>query len=137
VLYNLTTAIVFGLTALVSSWVAFRQAIEALTKVFANRPDLVIRHKKLIDMMKWEEIDPSAQLTPAFSCTINCGIIDDARNWIDLLARIHVEDALMLALDIDHMKIVMAAMIKAIFVVEVERILKLLLPLVTSNKSYS
>ncbi len=136
-LYNLTTAIVFGLTALVSSWVAFRQAIEALTKVFANRPDLVIRHKKLIDMMKWEEIDPSAQLTPAFSCTINCGIIDDARNWIDLLARIHVEDALMLALDIDHMKIVMAAMIKAIFVVEVERILKLLLPLVTSNKSYS
>ncbi len=37
---------------------------------------------------------------------------------IDLPARIYVDDALMLALDIDHMKMVLAAMIKAIFVVE-------------------
>jgi hypothetical protein len=44
-------------------------------------------------------------------------IMDDAGNWIDLPACIYVEDALMLALDIDHMKIVLAAMIKAIFVV--------------------
>jgi hypothetical protein len=42
-LYNLATATVFGLTASTSSWEAFRQAIEALTKVFANRPNLVIR----------------------------------------------------------------------------------------------
>jgi hypothetical protein len=76
-LYNLATAMVFGLTASVSSWEASRQAIEALTKVFANRPDLVIRNKIFIDMLKWEEIDPSTKLTPAFSCTINCGIIDD------------------------------------------------------------
>ncbi len=49
-LYNLATAMVFGSTASASSWEAFRQAIEALTKVFANRPNLVIRHKKFIDM---------------------------------------------------------------------------------------
>ncbi len=81
---------VFGSTASASSWEAFRQAIEALTNVFANRPNLVVRHKKFIDMLKWEEIDPSAKLTPAFSCTTNCGIIiiDDARNRIDLPARI-------------------------------------------------
>jgi hypothetical protein len=79
-LYNLATATVFGSTASASSWEAFRQAIKALTKVFPYRPDLVIRHKKFIDMLKWEEIDPSAKLTPAFSCTINHGIIDDARN---------------------------------------------------------
>jgi hypothetical protein len=36
-LYNLATAMVFGLTASVSSLEAFRQAIKALTKVFANR----------------------------------------------------------------------------------------------------
>jgi hypothetical protein len=72
-LYNLAMAMVFGLTASVSSWEAFRGAIEALTKVFANRPDLVVRHKKFIDMLKWEEIDPSTKLTPAFSCTINRG----------------------------------------------------------------
>jgi hypothetical protein len=68
-------------------------------------------------MLQWEEIDPSAKITPAFSCTINHGIIDDARNRIDLPVCIYVNDALMLALDVDHMKMVLAAMIKAIFVV--------------------
>ncbi len=41
----LATAMVFGSTVSASSWEAFRQAIEALTKVFANRPDLVVKHK--------------------------------------------------------------------------------------------
>ncbi len=108
---------VFGSTASASSWEAFRQAIKALTKVFATRPDQVVGHKIFIDLLKWEEIDPSAELTPTFSCTINRGIMVDARNWIDLPARIHVNDALMLALDVDHMKMVLAATIKAIFVV--------------------
>jgi hypothetical protein len=108
---------VFGLTASAYSWEAFSQAIKALTKVFANRPDLVIRHKKFINMLKWEEIDPSAELTPAFSCTINSGIMDDAGNRIDLPACIYVDDALMLALDADHMKMVLAATIEAIFIV--------------------
>jgi hypothetical protein len=116
-LFNLATAMVFGSTASASSWEVFRQAIKALTKVFANRPNLVVRHKKLIDMLKWEEIDPSTELTPAFSCTINRGIIDDAGNWMDLPARIYVNNALMLSLNVDHMKMVLAATIKAIFVV--------------------
>jgi hypothetical protein len=98
-LYNLATAMVFGSTASASGWEAFRQAIKAFTKVFANRPDLVIRHKKFINMLKWEEIDPSTKLTPTFSCIINCGIIYDARNQIDLPACIYVNDALMLALE--------------------------------------
>jgi hypothetical protein len=51
-LYNLATAMIFGSTASASSWEAFRQAIKALMKVFANRPNLVIRHKKFIDMLK-------------------------------------------------------------------------------------
>jgi hypothetical protein len=108
---------VFGMTASASSWEAFRQAIRALTKVFANRPNLLIRHKKFIDMLKWEEIDPSTELTPPFSCTINRCIMDDARNWIDLPAHIYVNDTLMLALDVDHMKMVLAATIEAIFIV--------------------
>jgi hypothetical protein len=44
-------------------------------------------------------------------------IIDDARNQIDLPTCIYVNNALMLAIDVDHMKMVLAAMIKAIFVV--------------------
>jgi hypothetical protein len=87
-------------------------------KVFANRPDLVVKHITFIDMLKWEEIDPSAELTPAFFCTINCGIMDDAGNWMDLPTRIYVDDALMLALNIDHlMKMVLAVTIKAVFMV--------------------
>ncbi len=95
---------VFGLTASASSWEAFRQAIKALTKVFANRPNLVVKHKTFTNMLKWEEIDPSAELTPKLSCTINCGIMDDAGNWMDLPACIYVNNALMLALDVDHRK---------------------------------
>jgi hypothetical protein len=68
-------------------------------------------------MLKWEEIDSSAELTPVFSCTINRGIMDDAGNQIDLPACIYVDDALMLALNTDHMKIVLAATIKTIFIV--------------------
>jgi hypothetical protein len=68
-------------------------------------------------MLKWEEIDPSTELTLAFFCTINCGIMDDAENRMDFLARIYVDDTLMLALDVDHMNMVLAATIKAIFVV--------------------
>jgi hypothetical protein len=99
-LYNLAMAMVFGLTASASSWEAFRQAIKALTKVFSNRPDLVVQHKTFINMLKWEEIDPFAELTPTFSCTISHGITDDAGNWMDLPACIYVDDALMLALNV-------------------------------------
>jgi hypothetical protein len=67
-------------------------------------------------MLKWEEIDPSAELIPAFSCTINCGTIDDAGNRIDLPAHIYVDNTLMLALDVDHMKMILAATIEAIFI---------------------
>jgi hypothetical protein len=116
-LYSLATAMVFGSTASASSWEAFRQAIEALTKVFANRPNLVVKYKTFIDMLKWEEIDPSPKLTPAFSCTINRGIMDDAGNQMDLPTCIYVNDALMLTLNICHMIMTLAATIKAIFVV--------------------
>ncbi len=57
-LYNLATAMVFGSTTSASSWESFRQAIKDLMKIFANRLDLVIKHKKYLDMLKWEEADP-------------------------------------------------------------------------------
>jgi hypothetical protein len=75
-LYNLVTAMVFGSTTSPSRWEAFQQAIKALTKVFANRLDLAIKHKKYLDIFKWEETDLHAVITPAFSCAINPGIIN-------------------------------------------------------------
>ncbi len=116
-LFNLATAMVFGSTASVSSWEAFRRAIEALTKVFANRADLVIKHKRYLDIIRWEDLSLPVNITSAFPCTINRGIIDDFGIRIDLPARIYVDNAIMLAVSIDHMKMVLAAMIEAIFVV--------------------
>jgi hypothetical protein len=82
-LYNLATAMVFGSTASASSWESFRRAIEALTVVFANRPDLIIKHEKFITMVKWEELDHSANIVPAFPCHTNRGIMDDEGSPVD------------------------------------------------------
>ena len=85
--------------------------------MFANRADLVIKHKRYLDMIRWEDLGLPVTITSAFPCTINRGIIDDFGNRIDLPACIYVDDAIMLAVSVDHMKMVLAAMIEAIFVV--------------------
>jgi hypothetical protein len=51
-LFNLATAMVFGLTTSAFSWEAFQQAIKALMKVFANRQNLAVKHKKYLNMLK-------------------------------------------------------------------------------------
>jgi hypothetical protein len=68
-------------------------------------------------MIKWEDLDRSANIIPAFPCNINRGIMDDVGNPIDLPACIYVNDAIMLSPNADHMKMVLAAMIESIFVV--------------------
>jgi hypothetical protein len=67
-------------------------------------------------MLKWEKIDYSTKIACAFPC-INRGIIDDTRKHIDLPARIYANDALMLVTSIEHMKMVLAAMIETNFFV--------------------
>ncbi len=96
-LYNLATAMVFGSTTSASSWESFRQAIEALTIVFANRSDLVSNHKRFLDMIQWEIFDQTIDIVPAVSCNIIRGIMDEAGNPINLPARIYVDDAIMLS----------------------------------------
>ena len=49
--YCLAVAMVFGLNTSSSSWEPFRRAIEGLTVKFADRPDLVQKHKHYIDML--------------------------------------------------------------------------------------
>jgi hypothetical protein len=67
-------------------------------------------------MLKWEETDLHAVITPAFSCAINRGIINENRNHLDLTTRIFGNDTLMLAVNRAPMETVLAAMTKAIFV---------------------
>jgi len=79
---------------------------------YADRPDLVIKHKYYLNMIFWAEEDPATKITPAFSCVINKGTLD-AR----LPARIYVDDALLLSLSRRQMELRLAALIKAIFVI--------------------
>ena len=50
--YRLTIAMVFGSNTSALSWEPFCRAIEVLTKKYANRPDIVQKHKNYIGMVK-------------------------------------------------------------------------------------
>ena len=115
--YHLATAMVFGSTTSASSWEPFRHAIEAMSVVFANRPDLVTKHRHYLDMIQWEELDPSIMPVRATSCPINPGIFNSEGRPRSLPARIYVDDALMTALNRYHMEMVLAAIIESIFAV--------------------
>ncbi len=58
--YNLATAMIFGSMMSLSSWEPFRQAIEALSVVYADCLNLVIKHRYYLDMISWEEANPTA-----------------------------------------------------------------------------
>jgi hypothetical protein len=73
--YNLATAMVFGSTTSASSWEPFRRAIETLSEVYANQPDLIGKHEKYLDMIGWVGLNPNTPITPALACDMNKGII--------------------------------------------------------------
>ena len=108
---------VFGSTMSALSWEPFRQEIETLSEVYANQPNLVSKHKKYLDMIGWEELNPNTPITPAVVCDINTGII--AINWTkkNLPAWIYVDDALLLGHSKWQIMMKLAALIKVIFVV--------------------
>ena len=115
--YFLATAMVFGSTASASSWEPFRRAIEELSAVYANRPKLVQKHKKYLDMINWATIDPTIALTRAVACDINQGVLDRKGLAQPLPARIFVDDSFLLAITRWIMMMALAALIEAIFVV--------------------
>jgi hypothetical protein len=88
---------VFGSTASPSSWEPFRRAIKALTVVYAHRCDLIEKHKKILDMISWEPLDPAPDLAKAVPCSINTGVLNDQGTKVPLPVRIYVDDALTLS----------------------------------------
>ena len=87
---------VFGSTASASSWEPFWRAIESLSEVFANHPNLAQKHKKYHDMIGWTKLDPDTPITPTFASEINNGIFAADGTEKNLPARIYVDDALLL-----------------------------------------
>jgi hypothetical protein len=115
--YNLATAMIFGSSTSASSWEPFRQAIEKLSEVYADQPDLVNKHEKYLDMIGWTELDPNTLITPAVACEINTGILAADGIKKNLPAWIYVDDALLLGHSKWHIVMKLAALIKTIFIV--------------------
>ena len=68
-------------------------------------------------MINWADIDPSVEITKAVACPINQGIIDDQGVARPRPARIFVDNSLLLSIGQLLMKMALAALIEAIFVV--------------------
>jgi hypothetical protein len=85
--------------------------------VYADPPNLVIKHAFYLDMIAWEKPNPTISITQAIHSLINKETFDAQGNRMKLPARIYVDDALVLALLKCHMKQVLTALIEAIFVI--------------------
>lgn len=115
-LYCLANAMVFGHVTSASSWEPFRRAIQALSKVYANREDLVEKHKDLLNMLKWDD-NPQELYVPAAPCALNPGVINADGNERPPQSRFYVDDALLAAINRWRMMLLLAATIEAIFTI--------------------
>ena len=108
---------VFGSKASSSSWEPFCRAIEAMSVVYANRPDLVTKHKQYLDMIQWATIDALVKLTKAIPFSIIKGALDEKGEVRPRPARVFIDDSLLLAISPFLMTVALAAVIEEIFVV--------------------
>jgi hypothetical protein len=115
--YNLATTMVFGFTTSVLSWEPFRCMIETLSKVYASQLDLLVKHKKYLDMIGWAELNPNTPITPLVTCKINTGIVSANGVEKNLCACIYVDAALLLRHSKVQILMNLATLIEAIFVV--------------------
>ena len=109
---------VFGSNTSSSCREPFCRTIEGLTLKFANRPNLVDKHKKYIGMIKWDlPCGAATKPVPAKKCKLNPGILDSSGNQIRYPAGIWVDNTLIAAVGVFAMKMPLAAVIEAIFTV--------------------
>ena len=94
-LYFISTSHVFGSNTSASSWEPLRRAIKNMITVYAQRDDLVDKHKNLLDELKWsDDLSPRPNLVKAFPCNINKGVVDDKGVLLPMTANIYVDDIL-------------------------------------------
>ena len=94
-LYFISTSHVFGSNTLASSWKPLRRAIQSMITIYAQRDDLVEKHKPLLDKLKWsEETTPTPKLTKVFPCEINYGVTDENENLRPMRTNIYVDNIL-------------------------------------------
>ena len=114
--YFIATAMVFGSIVSASCWEPFRRAIEKMTEVYYENPELETKYAGYLEQLKFEPIpEKSFKFTQAIPCKYNKGIIDEngkmqVRNYI------YVDDCWLIAVHF-CMRQLLAACIHAIFMV--------------------
>ena len=87
--YNLAVAMVFGSNTSAPGWEPLRRAIEGLSVKFANDPSLVEKHKKYLDMIRWDVPKVTTERpVKACSCALNPGVLDSRGKQIPKSANI-------------------------------------------------
>ena len=113
--YCLATAMVFGSNTSATSWEPFRRSIEALSRQYVNRLDLVDKHRKYLDMVQWAPSVSTGMPVQAFPCQLNTGVLDSSGVPLPRPVRIYVDDALIAAVGRTAMEMALAATVEAIF----------------------
>jgi hypothetical protein len=117
-LYFISTSHVFGSNTSASSWEPLRRAVKSMITVYAQRDDLVNKHKDLLDELIWsDDLSPRPDLTKAIPCNINKGVINDKGILLPMTANIYVDDILAAAARRTNLLRLLAAVIEAIFTV--------------------
>jgi hypothetical protein len=107
---------VIGSTTSALSWKPFRQAIETLSEMYANQPDLVSKHEKYLVMIGWAELNPNTPITLAVAWDINTGTVATDGTKNNLPVKIYMDYALLLGHSKWQIMMKLAALIKATFV---------------------
>jgi hypothetical protein len=117
-MYFLATSMVFGSNTSASSWEPFRRAIETMAVVFFEKEGLVEKHAEYLNMIQWQEDQPSpSELVRAIRCEMNPGVLDESGRPAAPETNIYVDDALLACAGRPKMERALAATIEAIFTV--------------------
>ncbi len=117
-LYFLSTGHVFGSNTSASSWEPFRRVIQSIIPVYSQHRDLVEKHKDLLDLLKWDDRNTHQhKLVQVFGCKINQGIQNRLGEIKPLTTNIYVDDILGALAFKEYVIRLLAAIIKATFVV--------------------
>ena len=82
-----------------------------------NRPDLVLKHKKNLDMIGCAKLDPDTLIIPTFTCDINKGVCKANGVKKDACARMYMDGSLLLGHSKLQILMELVSLIEAIFVV--------------------
>ena len=91
-LYFLSTSHVFGSNTSASSWEPFRHAIKNSIPIYFLWEDLVIKHRDLLDALKWDKSPAAPNLVKAVRCELNKGVLNDNSTLSPPSAEVYVDD---------------------------------------------